>query len=402
MKKFDFVVIGGGIVGLATAMQLLNKRPHLKVAVLEKESIVAKHQTGNNSGVIHSGIYYKPGSLKAKNCVAGAKEMIDFCNENQITYQLCGKVIVALDREEIPRLDELEKRGKANGVPGLERIGPERLREIEPNAIGLQGLYSPQTGIIDFKKVAQTYARKITENDGEIFLDQRVKKIIQKSDAVTIITDNAEYAAKASVNCAGLYADRIAQIAGITNFSCRIIPFRGEYYDLIPEKNHLVKGLIYPIPDPRFPFLGVHITRMIGGKVEAGPNAVLALSREGYTKRKINIKDCVDILSYKGFWNMAMRYWRMGMYEVYRSFSKKAFIQDVQKLFPCVQESDFVPGNAGVRAQVITRDGKLADDFIIETQQRMIHILSAPSPAATASLSIGRSVSDMAINRFNL
>lgn len=402
MKSFDLIIIGGGIVGLASAMKLLKKAPQLKIAVLEKESQIAIHQTGNNSGVIHSGIYYKPESLKAKNCIKGAKEMIDFCQENQIPFNLCGKLIVALKSEEIPRLEELERRGKANGVPGLEKVGPERLKEIEPNACGIQALYSPNTGIIDYKKVAATYAQKIKQMGGQIILNQQVKKIIQNHDEIILTTQNDEYRTSNVINCAGLHADRIAKMSGIENFPFRVIPFRGEYYDFIPEKYSLVKGLIYPIPDPRFPFLGVHVTRMINGKVEAGPNAVLALSREGYTKTKINVKDCADFLSYKGFWAMAKRYWRMGIYELYRSYSKKAFTRDVQQLFPCIQESDLIPGNAGVRAQIVTHEGKLADDFIIEKQRRMIHILNAPSPAATASLSIGNDVSDLALSWFKL
>lgn len=396
MKRFDVVVIGAGIVGLSSAMHLLKKNPRLKVAVLEKENQIAKHQTGNNSGVLHSGIYYKPGTLKAKNCIEGAKEMIRFCQENQISYQLCGKVIVAISPDEIPRLDELERRGRANGVPGLERIDSQRLKEIEPHAVGLQALYSPSTGIIDFKQVSAAYASKIKQRGGEIFLGEKVLKVASYQDGVVVQTENDEFHALGMINCAGLQADRIAKMAGIQNFSYKIIPFRGEYYEFVPEKYSLVKGLIYPIPDPRFPFLGVHVTRMINGKVEAGPNAVLALSREGYTKTKINLKDCASFLAYKGFWTMAKRYWRMGCYEFYRSYSKKAFVRDVQKLFPAVEEKDFIPGNSGVRAQIVTHEGKLADDFIIEKQPRIVHVLNAPSPAATSSLSIGRSIAEIA------
>lgn len=401
-NAFKVLIIGAGIVGLATALQLLKKNPQLSVAILDKENEVGFHQTGHNSGVIHSGIYYKPGSLKAKNCIDGANQLTAFCNENHIPYRTCGKVIAALTREEIPRLEELMARGKANRVPGLRMIGPEELKEIEPHAFCLRALYSPATAIIDYKLVATAYAENIKKLGGEIFLQQEVRSITQYRQEIIIGTKKNEFQAAYLINCSGLHADRIARMADTNSTSWQIIPFRGEYYDLIPASRHLVKGLIYPVPDPRFPFLGVHLTRMINGGVEAGPNAVLALSREGYKKSAISLRDCTRLCGYAGMWRMALRYWRMGAYEVYRSFVKRAFLKDVQRLMPCIQHEDLIPGNAGVRAQMVAPDGKLVDDFLIEQRGRMIHVLNAPSPAATASLSIGQTIADRARVHFNL
>lgn len=403
MKHYQIVIVGGGIVGLATGLQLLRKNPNIKLAILEKESAVGQHQTGHNSGVIHSGIYYKPGSLKAKNCVDGVNQLKAFCKENRIPYEECGKVIVALTQEDLPRLDELYRRGQANGVPNLRMIGPEELKEIEPHAVCLRAIYAPTTAIIDYKAVASAYADKIKKMGGEIHLDEEVKGISQRKNCELIVTTKKrEYAATYLINCAGLHCDRIARMADPTITAQQIIPFRGEYYDLVPEKRGLVKGLIYPVADPRFPFLGVHLTRMMNGGVEAGPNAVLALSREGYKKSAINLRDCARLLGYKGTWTMAMRYWKMGAYEVYRSFVKQAFVRDVQRLIPALQEKDFVPGNTGVRAQMVTKEGKMVDDFLIVDKEKMIHVLNAPSPAATASLSIGQTLAAHAAAQFNL
>lgn len=388
MKSYDVVVIGAGIVGLATAMQLLIEQPHLKVAVLDKEKRVAAHQTGHNSGVIHSGIYYKPGSLKAQNCIKGVRELKEFCIKQKIPFETCGKVIVATHPEELPRLEELYRRGVANGVEGLEIIDSKRLSEIEPHAGGILALYSPNTAIIDFTLVAETYAKVIRELGGEIFLSQKVLKIENQQ----IITEDQEYKTNWIINCAGVHADRVAHMTEKKVNPKQIIPFRGEYYELRPEKRSMIKGLIYPVPDPKFPFLGVHLSRTVGGGVEAGPNAVLAFSREGYKKTDINFKDCVDFLTYKGFWAMAARYWKIGAYEIYRSYSKKAFLIALQRLVPDLKSDDLVPTEAGVRSQVVLPDGRMQDDFSIIKQPGIIHVLNAPSPAATASLSIGRHI----------
>ena len=399
---FDVTIIGGGIVGLATALQLLRQFPHLKLAIIEKENALATHQTGHNSGVIHSGIYYKPGSLKAKNCVEGVKDLLTFCDENNVSYQKCGKIVVATRPEEISRLEELERRGKANGVPDLEMIGPERLKEIEPHATGLQALYSPQTGIVDFVQVAHAYAKRIELMGGLIFLGQPVQGVDVKGKESIVKTATKEYRTKYLINCAGAYSDQIARMCGTQQAMYQIIPFRGEYYFLKPEKRSLLKGLIYPVPDPKFPFLGVHLTRTIHGEVEAGPNAVLALSKVGYRKTDINPADLWQMMRYKGFWKMVGRYWRMGMYEVYRSFSKKAFVKDLQRLMPELTEEDIVPGGSGVRAQAVKADGTMLDDFAIAEEPTQLHVLNAPSPAATASLAIGKQLAALARKNFDL
>lgn len=390
MKQWNVVIIGAGILGLSTALQLLNQHPHLQIAILEKETEIAKHQTGHNSGVIHSGIYYKPGSLKAQNCTNGIHKLLAFCDKHDIRYNLCGKVIVATSPDELPRLEELEKRGKANGVEGLEMIGPERLKEIEPAVVGIKALYSPKTGIVDYVKVAQAYAAEIQRLGGVILTSQCVQCIkIGEKNSHIITTQHQEFCTHTLINCAGFYADRIAHMTEPDVSPKQIIPFRGEYYELVPNKRDLIKGLIYPVPDPKFPFLGVHLSRTIDGLVEAGPNAVLALSREGYTKTSIRLKDCWDILTYKGFWKMAARYWDVGVYEFYRSFSKRAFLKSLQRLVPELQSKDLVPTIAGVRSQVITQDGRMVDDFLLVERPGLIHVLNAPSPAATASLAIG-------------
>lgn len=402
MEKFDVVIIGAGILGLATALQLQKKNPSLTIAVIEKEEAVAKHQTGNNSGVIHSGIYYKPGSLKAKNCIEGVKRLTQFCDENGIPYETCGKVIVATSASELPQLEKLAQRGVENGVPGLKIIGCEELKEIEPAVNGVKAIYSPNTAIIDFVRVAQEYAKIIIKKGVQLFLGERLNKIYANSKSITLVTTHNEIEAKFVINCAGTHADTIALMAKAKMNEGRILPFRGEYYNIADSKSHLVKGLIYPVPDPKFPFLGVHLSKTIHGYVEAGPNAVLALSREGYTARDINLKDLTDFMSYKGFWKMAFKYWKVGFYELYRSMSKKTFLKSLQRLVPELQENDLVPGGAGVRSQVVRPDGMMVDDFVIVNSPRMIHVLNAPSPAATASLSIGDHLADLSLRNGSL
>ncbi len=396
MQKFDAIIIGAGIVGLATGYQLLKQKPHLKILILEKEGEPAKHQTGNNSGVIHSGIYYKPGSLKAKNCTAGKRELLEFCETFGIATKKLGKVIVATEKEQLTRLDEIGQRGRANGV-AVERIGAARLREIEPHVQALEALWVPECSVIAYTAVAKKLVEELERLGGEVHFHEEVRSI-EGTDR--ICTSKAEYKASVLINCAGLFSDRIGRRAlGAEKVPHRILPFRGEYYEVREGKRDLVKGLIYPVPDPRFPFLGVHLTRMIDGKVEAGPNAVLAFAREGYRKTDVNLKDCWDLLSYPGFWKMAGKYWKAGLYEVARSLSKKLFLRDLQKLVPAIEEKDLVPGNRGIRAQMVTRDGKLVDDFAILEEKGMVHVFNAPSPAATASFSIGRQVAERALSQ---
>lgn len=408
-NRFDLTVIGGGIIGLATAMEIAEKHLRIKLLVLEKESQLAKHQTGHNSGVIHSGIYYKPGSVKAQTCVTGRKALIDFCDREGISYELCGKVIVATSEEELPRLEELLRRGTANGIGGLEMIGPERLKEIEPHASGIGALYVPTTGIIDFTKVAQAYAARIQDLGGEILTSQDVKNIAQVNDGLIIKTPSGEFSSKYLINCGGLFSDHLARMMARygdpkigTEEDLRIVPFRGEYYRITPERQFLVKGLIYPVPDPKFPFLGVHFTRTIHGEVEAGPNAVLAFSREGYRKTDINIRHLWKILSYKGFWSLAGNHWRTGLGEMYRSLSKRAFVKELQRLVPDIMADDLIAGGAGVRAQAVSPTGALIDDFVITQSGNAIHVLNAPSPGATASLAIGKRIVEMAEKAFSL
>jgi L-2-hydroxyglutarate oxidase LhgO len=397
--QYDIVIIGGGILGLSTAMQLLERAPQWRVAVVEKEEELATHQTGHNSGVMHSGIYYRPGSQKAKFCVAGLNNMVKFCEENEIEYQQCGKVIIALHKSELGRLQDLYERGTANGVPDLEIVGPERLKEIEPHTAGVRALWAPHTGIVDFSKVAAAFAIKFQQAGGDIFTGAAVKKITRSSGAVALETTKGTLQAKHLINCAGLYADKVASMTG-ENVGVRIIPFRGEYYTLRPESHHLVSGLIYPVPDPQFPFLGVHFTRNIKGHVEAGPNAVMALRREGYRKRDFSLGDTLGNLAYPGFWKMAFKYWKIGMGEVYRSYSRRVFLRDLQRLLPEIQNSDLAGGGSGVRAQAVARDGSLLDDFSIIQSGDAIHVLNAPSPGATSSLAIGEHIASLAMENF--
>ena len=399
-KTYEIAVVGGGIVGMATAMSVLARR-RVSLVVLEKENRLAAHQTGNNSGVIHSGLYYKPGSLKARNCTAGREALYRFCAERGIPAERCGKVVVATREKQLPVLEELWRRGEANGLTGLRRLQPEEIREIEPHAAGIAGLFVPQTGIVDYARVTEAYAEEVRRNEGEILLGAAVRRIVGESSGMVLETGVGEVRCRALINCAGLQSDRVARMAGAEP-GVRIVPFRGEYYELAPERCDLVRNLIYPVPDPEFPFLGVHFTRMIGGGVEAGPNAVLAFKREGYSRWSFSAGDLFDAFSYGGFWRMAGSNWRMGLGELWRSWNKGAFVRALQALMPEIAAADLVPGGAGVRAQALDPDGKLVDDFRIVEAERQIHVLNAPSPAATASISIGETIADLAGKSFDL
>ncbi len=395
---YDVIIVGAGIVGLATSYQLLNKKPNLKILILEKESDIAKHQTGNNSGVIHSGIYYKPGSLKALNCREGYQRLLEFCDENSINYEICGKVIVATSESEIPQLNYLYERGINNGLVKIKKLSKEELKDYEPAVNGIAGIFVPYTGIIDFKEVSKKLLEKILNVGGEIRFNARVSNIKHSNELIKVRTDDDEYSTKFLVTCAGLFSDRLARLTN-PDLPLRIIPFRGEYYELKEDKRHLVKNLIYPVPDPNFPFLGVHFTRMIDGKVEAGPNAVLAFKREGYNKSDLNLKDVIETICYRGFRIVAKKYWRVGFGEFYRSFSKDAFTKALQKLIPEIKESDLIKGGSGVRAQACDLQGNLIDDFYFVENKNVIHVCNAPSPAATASLSIGNYIANKVIQK---
>jgi (S)-2-hydroxyglutarate dehydrogenase len=396
----DIVVIGGGIVGLATAYQINKQNPSLSIAVLEKEAEVAVHQTGNNSGVIHSGLYYKPGSLKAKNCIEGYHMVIDFCKEHDIPYEITGKVVVATNEAQKPLLHNLYVRGQENGLDGIKKISAEQVREYEPYVSSVEGMWVPQTGIMDYRVMCQKLAELLELSGIGINYNTKVTGIAKGSTVSVISTTKNTFEAKLVINCAGLYSDKIAQMSQSEPIDVRIIPFRGEYYKIKPEKHYLVKNLIYPVPDPNFPFLGVHFTRMMRGGIEAGPNAVLAFAREGYKKSTINIKELGESLAWPGFQKVAMKYMSTGLGEMYRSFSKAAFTKALQELIPDIQENDLMEGGAGVRAQACDRNGGLLDDFSIIEDTKIINILNAPSPAATSSLSIGKTVAAMALKRF--
>jgi len=400
-SRYKVAIVGGGIVGLAVALEVTRRFPHVRLLLLEKEDRVGRHQSGHNSGVIHSGVYYKPGSLKAKLCVTGAAAMVEFCREHGIPYQVCGKVIVATHKEEFPRLDELRRRGEANGLTGLRSIGPEQLREIEPHASGLRALVVPSTGITDYAAVCDKYAEIITARGGTILTSTAVTGLKRGADEIVVETNQSAFSATSLINCAGLFSDRISRMAG-DDPQVMIVPFRGEYYDLIPARSSLVRGLIYPVPDPRFPFLGVHFTRRVSGSVDAGPNAVLAFRREGYRRTDFSLHDLGSSLVFPGFWRMAAKNWRSGLGEFHRSFSKRSFVRALQRLVPEVREADFVPGGSGVRAQALTRQGGLVDDFQFVPSGRMLHVLNVPSPAATASLVIGQTIVDNAAEGFGL
>lgn len=385
-------------MGLATALALKARFPRHSLAVIEKESEVAHHQTGHNSGVIHAGIYYKPGSYKAKLCIEGARRMVEFCEENGVPFDRCGKLIAATSAEELPRLHVLYERGGANGIAGLELIGPERIREIEPHAKAVRAIYSPVTAITDFRQVAAAMARNIRNSGGDILLSSRVLGIRRTEGDYLLETDGADIRCRRLINCAGLHADRIARMMGL-HPEILLLPFRGEYYTLKPGCR-LVRNLIYPVPDPQFPFLGVHFTKRINGDYEAGPNAVLAFAREGYRFRDFRLKDLAAMFTHTGFWAMAGRYWRIQVHELYRSLSRRAFLSALQKLVPELRDRDLDRGGAGVRAQIVTREGFLADDFIIAESRDAINVLNAPSPAATASIAIGNHIAGLAAKNF--
>lgn len=389
-RIWDAAVAGGGIVGLATAKALAEEHG-LAVAVLEAEDRVAAHQTGNNSGVVHSGLYYRPGSLKARNCIEGRLALEAYCREREIPYERCGKVVVATRRAQLPALDELEHRGRENGLAGIRRIGPEEIRELEPHASGIAGLHVPETGIVDFVAVAEALAGDVRAAGGEVLLRHRVRGLRKEGDGFRVLTSAGPVVSRGFVNCAGLQSDRVARLAGLRP-RVRIVPFRGEYYVLRKDRRHLVRNLIYPVPDVRFPFLGVHFTRRVNGEVEAGPNAVLALKREGYRRTAFSLADTLETVTYPGFWKLGLRYLGTGLAEQWRSLSKAAFVRSLKELVPEIRQEDVRPGGAGVRAQALAPDGTLVDDFVILRGEGMVHVLNAPSPAATASLAIGRHV----------
>ena len=399
--RYDVAIIGGGILGLATARALTERAPDARLVILEKESELATHQTGHNSGVIHSGIYYKPGSHKATLCVEGSRLMVEFCAAHGIRTARVGKVIVATEPAELPRLDTLYQRGMANGVPGVRMIEPDELREIEPHAQALRAIHSPNTAIVDYGEVAAAMARDLRARGVTITTGAEARSIARVGGELEVRTAWSGIRARHLVNCAGLYSDVVARMAGAQT-EVRIIPFRGEYYFIRPEKHDLVRGLIYPVPDPEFPFLGVHLTRTVHGEVEAGPNAVLAFAREGYRFGRVQPGELAATLAYRGFWQMARRYWRMGSYEMYRSLSKAAFVRALQRLLPALREDDVTAGGAGVRAQAVSPDGSLVDDFRIVATDEAVHVLNAPSPAATASIAIGRHIAELASGRFSL
>jgi len=393
--KPDVAVVGGGLVGLATALALAEEHGRA-VAVLEAEDRLAAHQSGHNSGVIHSGLYYKPGSLKAKLCVEGARALVRFCEEEGIAHERCGKIVVATREDELPRLDELERRGLANGLTGLQRLNKEEIREREPHAAGIAALWVPQTGIVDYPAVALAYGRRIEARGGTVWTGARLLGVQRNGSGLVAETTRGAVASKLLVNCAGLQSDRVARLCGAA-VDVRIIPFRGEYYEVVPERQDLVRGLIYPVPDPRFPFLGVHLTRMVKGGVEAGPNAVIALKREGYRWADVGLRDVAATATWPGLWRLAARYWRIAGFEVWRSLVKSAFVRDLQRLVPEIRNEDLHRAGAGVRAQAMERNGALVDDFRIVHSENAIHVLNAPSPAATASLAIGRTIAAMAV-----
>ena len=387
---YDFVIIGGGIVGLSTAMALGKTYPQAKIAVLEKESQWAFHQTGHNSGVIHSGVYYKPGGFKARFCREGNRSMVEFCREYSIDYNICGKVIVAVEESELPQLENIYQRGLQNGLK-VKKITAEEVREIEPHVRCLAGLHVPSTGIVNYRQVCEKYVDLIRLQGGELYLNTKVVKLVSVTDAEVIETTSGTFTSKFIINCAGLYSDRLAKL-GRVKPEAKIVPFRGEYYELRPEKRSLVNTLIYPVPNPNFPFLGVHFTKMIDGSVHAGPNAVLSLKREGYHKTDFNLRDFAEVMTYPGFWKLAAKHRDDGIQEIIRSFSKAAFTRSLQRLIPEVQAEDLVPTHAGVRAQALKNDGKLVDDFSIVCERNSVHVCNAPSPAATSSLEIGRAI----------
>lgn len=400
MDNYDIIIAGAGIVGLATGLNIIHKKPKVKLLILEKEDGPAKHQSGHNSGVIHSGIYYKPGSLKAVNCIKGYTQLIEFCDMYEIPYKICGKVIVAVNEKEIEYLNNLYERGIANGLKNIRKITKEELCEIEPHAFGIKAIHVPYTGVVDFRIVSQKYSDLIHDGGQEINFNEKVIGSRQESSGIEVITDKNTYNSSIFVNCCGLYSDEVSGLNGTPSL-IRIIPFRGEYYKLKKERNYLVNSLIYPVPNPEFPFLGVHFTRTIDNEVEAGPNAVLSFKKEGYKKTSFSFRDSLKIFSWRGFQKIALKYYKIGMGEFYRSFNKKAFVKALQRLLPEIAEDDLEHGGSGVRAQAIAKNGSLVDDFVIEQHERIINVLNAPSPAATSSLSIGDTISDKILSMLN-
>lgn len=392
MSRTDVVIVGGGIVGLASAYQLVRRFPTLHVTILEKEAELGSHQTGHNSGVLHSGIYYKPGSLRATNCRTGKQAMEEFCEAEGVPYEICGKVIVAVNEAEFPQLEQIYQRGQENGVL-CEMISGERLAELEPHTAGIKAIHVPEAGICDFRKVCLKLAERLQEREAIVQTNARVTRILKQENSVVVESTAGSFEARYLVNCAGLHSDRVASLTGFRAAS-KIVPFRGEYYDLKPHVENLCRNLIYPVPNPKFPFLGVHFTRMINGGVECGPNAVLAFAREGYRKRDVNLYDLGEALTYPGFLRLARKNWRAGCGEMWRSFSKRAFVRALQRLVPSIRGQDLVAARAGVRAQALARDGQLVDDFRIRTDECIVNVDNAPSPAATSSLNIGRLVAE--------
>jgi L-2-hydroxyglutarate oxidase LhgO len=401
VPRADVIIVGGGIVGLATALALIERHPATRLVVLDKEARLAAHQSGHNSGVIHSGIYYRPGSYKARLCAEGRRLMYEFCRRHGIVHERCGKVVVATDERELPGLETIHERGRANGVEGLRMCSGEEIRELEPHCRAIRALVVPETGIVDYVQVAETMAKLVSEQGGEIVPSARVTGVRRAGGTLVVESTARAIETRHVINCAGLHSDRIARMMGLRP-EVQIIPFRGEYYMIRPERRHLVRNLIYPVPDPAFPFLGVHFTRTIHGEVEAGPNAVLAFAREGYRMATVNVGEALGTFAYRGFWNMAWRYWRMGSYEFWRSLSPGAFVRSLQRLVPAIRPDDVTPGGAGVRAQAVGRDGSLVDDFAIAAAEGAIHVLNAPSPGATSSLAIGRHIAGLAAETFSL
>jgi L-2-hydroxyglutarate oxidase len=402
VERTDVAVIGAGIVGLATALRLLQQKPDLRVVLLEKESTVASHQTGHNSGVLHAGLYYQPGSLKARLCREGKADLESYCEAHGVPVQRTGKLVIALDESELERFEALKARALANEVPGLEEVGPERIRELEPHARGIKALWSPITGVVDFLQVARAFARDVIERGGLIETRRAVEWIEQRGDEMVVGTSRGDLVARRVIACAGLQADRVAAMTGDDEGRPRIVPFRGDYYTLKPEARHLVRGLIYPVPDPAFPFLGVHLTKRVDGSVLAGPNAVLATAREGYGRLDVSLRDLLDTVAYPGFRVLARRFWRMGVLEMWRDWSKRAFLADLRRFVPALGAEHLEFGPSGIRAQALNADGSMVDDFQLGGSERVLHVFNAPSPAATSSLAIGRVLASEAIERFGL
>ncbi len=401
--RADICIVGGGILGLATALRLLQARPSLRIVILEKETTLASHQTGHNSGVVHAGLYYQPGSLKATLCREGKQELERFCESHDIPVEKTGKLVVAIDESELERFASLKERAIANGVDGIEEVSPERLREIEPHAAGIRALWSPGTGIVDYLRVALAYADEVRAMGGLIETSRTVTSMTQRGDEMVVATSAGDLVARRVIACAGLWADRVAAMTGEDRAEApRIVPFRGDYYTLTPDARHLVKGLIYPVPDPRFPFLGIHLTKRIDGNVLAGPNAVLAFKREGYRRRDLSVRDLAGAVAYPGFLRLATRYWRTGLAEQWRDWSKRPFLSAVQRYVPDITGEQLVFGPSGVRAQALARDGSMVDDFLLGGSDRVLHVRNAPSPAATSSLAVGRVLAEEAVSRFGL